>query len=386
MRNMKDINIGMIGGGIMCKLHSLAYAVLPLHFATDYKPVRKVLCDVDPGIAAKSAEQFLWEESCTDWRQMVAREDIDVVDVCTPNYLHREMVIEAARNKKHVYCEKPLGMSAEECWEMYCACEENGVRHAVGFDKRSWPAIAYAKQLIDEGYVGEIVYYRGTFTNSSNIDPLRPLHWRLQKKFAGTGPMGDIASHALDTARYLLGEFSEVIGTAATNIKQRPLIPTEVLQADTPMGDVDVEDTCAFLAHMENGAIASFETTRISCGEENDMRFEVYGKKGAIRWNSQYPNELMISTTTDPLDQRGFKIVEMGKPHPGSVIWPLANFAVGITDQKSIEVHRFLNAIEQKIPYEPDFYDAFRIQQVVDAVMRSDCSRSWEAIPNSSRR
>jgi predicted dehydrogenase len=352
-------------------------------------PVRKVLCDVDRDFARESAERYQWDEVAADWRELVARDDVDIVDICTPNATHMEIAIAAAEAGKMIYCEKPLALTAADAAKMLDAATRNKVRTAVAFNKRRFPAVVFAKQLVDSGFIGKPLAFRGVFESSFALDPNVPASWRFQKAVAGTGVMGDLGSHIIDLCRYLLGEFDEVIGFSDILFSERPragaargIFSEESIQTEKVA--VDVEDACWFLARLANGAKANFEVTRLSSGKHDGLSFELWGTEGSIRWNQQYAMEIQLSSESGPADQRGFKTVELGGAHPyGDVLWAVPGFGTGISDIKALEVHDFIHAALEGLPFHSDFYDGLLVCRICDAVMESIDTRQWTKVARS---
>lgn len=390
---MKDLNIGIIGAGTMCKAHSEALSIMPIMFyPLNVKPVKKVLCDVSEEEAKVGAEHYGWEESMSDWRALVARKDIDLIDIVTPNHLHREMCVEAAKNGKMIFCEKPLGISAQDSLEIYRAAKAYGVKNAVAFNKRRWPAVVYAKQLIHQGMIGEIISFRGTFMQSFALNETMPLTWKFQKEKTGGGAIMDIGSHAIDLGRYFAGDFMEVCSVMQTTIKERPLpsgngtLFGSVINENAGKGKVEVDDMAVFIARFKSGAVGNFEISRVASGKGDGCGFEIWGTKGAVRWNQQMMNEIQISLEADEGDKRGFKIIEIGGKHPyGNALWNVAGFGIGLADNKALELHDVIDAFTNDKPFAADFYDGFKVSQVVEAVQQSDVSHAWVRIPEVNR-
>ena len=385
---MKQVNIGILGTGSMCKLHSAAYALFPLYFSpSSIQPVKKVLCDINPEFARAGAEKYGWENVVTDWRELVSRPDVDLVDICTPNNTHKEIAIEAAKNGKMIYCEKPLATSAKDAKEMYEAAKKYNVPTAVAFNKRRFPAVVYAKQLVEEGFIGKPLYFRGSFISSFALDPYAPRSWRFQKSVSGSGVLADLGSHAIDLCRYLIGEFDEVIGMSSILYNKRPLpgamqgVFNTNFNETSPMGDVDVEDACVFIGKAENGALINFELTRISSGKNDGLSFELWGTKGGICWDQQHSMEIQISSECDPANKKGFKTIELGGAHPyGKVLWEVPGFGVGLSDVKSLEVHDFIEAAVNGKPFSANFYDGMKVCEIEEAVLKSIEERRWVRI------
>ncbi len=376
------INVGLVGYKFMGKAHSNAWRQVAHFFDPKLKPVMKALCGrTEPAVKA-AAEQFGWEGYETDWRKLVAREDIDLVDICTPGGpSHCEIVLGAAANGKHVFCEKPLASSLAMAREMLEAVQQAGVVHMVNFNYRRAPAVALAKRMIDQGLIGQIYHWRAVYLQDWIIDPEFPLVWRLDKSVAGSGPLGDLAAHSIDLAHYLVGEVAQVTGMMQTFIEERPL-PTEMgglaAVAGEERGKVTVEDAVAFLARFENGAFGTFEATRFAAGHKNYNRFEVNGSKGSLVFNFERMNELEYYSREDDPDYQGFRVIQATEPtHPYmSAWWPTAHI-IGYEHTFIHGVYDLLNGIaEDEIPV-PSFVDGVKCQAVLEAVEQSAQSGEW---------
>jgi len=298
----RKVNVGMIGYSFMGKAHSFGYKNMPMFFDCEAAPVMKAICGrKEEGVRA-AADRYGWESYETDWRKLVARDDIDLVDVCTPGDLHVEMSIAAAEAGKIVFCEKPLAKSLANAKKMLEAVEKAGVKHMVGFNYRAVPAIALAKRLIDEGRIGELYHFRGVYLQDWIVDPEFPFVWRLDKEIAGSGPLGDLAAHTVDIARFLVGDIDEVVAMEKTFVKERPL-PAEAIkgdglavQAGGGRAEVTVEDATMFLAKFNNGALGTFEATRFASGRKNFNGFEINGSKGSLVFNFEEMNKLQYQS------------------------------------------------------------------------------------------
>ncbi|MBM1218618.1 Gfo/Idh/MocA family oxidoreductase [Ponticoccus sp. SC2-23] len=383
---MKKMNVAMIGGGFMGKAHAMAYAAMPMFFwPAPAIPVRKVVVDIDQARADEAAARFGFEEGSADWRAVVARDDIDVVDICTPNDTHAEIAIAAAEAGKHIISEKPLARTADEAKTMLDAVQKAGVIHMVAFNYRRTPAVALARKLIEEGRIGEVVNFRGTYLQDWSADPDSPLSWRFQKDVAGSGTIGDIGTHVVDFARYLVGEI------AAVNSVNRTLIPTRPIQqgnvdklgvgggdASAKRGVVDVDDEMITQVRFSNGAYGSIEASRNAYGRNNYLTFEVHGTKGSIHFNYERRDELQVMFADDPADARGFRTIYTGAPHPyGHGLWPIPALGIGYGETKIIECYDLFRAITSGEQPSPNFDDGFRICQIADAIVASGESQSW---------
>ena len=380
----KYINVGLVGYQFMGKAHSHAYKDMAFFFPdAEAYPVMKAICGRNEEAVRKAAERFGWESYETDWRRLVERDDIDLVDISSPGDTHHDIAIAAAEAGKHVFCEKPLANNLKEAREMLEAVRKAGVKHMVAFNYRRVPAVALAKRLIDEGKIGKIYHWRAVYLQDWIIDPDFPLVWRLQKDKAGSGPHGDLNAHIIDLARYLVGEITEVVGTCETFVKERPLVE-EVeaglgARAGAKKGEVTVEDAMLFLAKFENGALGSFEATRFAGGRKNYNRFEINGSKGSIVFNLERLNELEFYSREDEAHVQGFRtiLVTDGQNHPYISAWWPAGHIIGWEHTFVHEVYDLMNAIARDEMPQPDFADGVRTQEVLEAVMKSVEERSW---------
>lgn len=383
---MKQVNVGMIGYKFMGKAHSNAYSTMPMFFPDTLKPVMKAICGRDAEGVKQAAEQFGWEGYETDWRKLIERDDIDMVDINAPSDVHKEIAIAAAKAGKHVYCEKPLALTLADAREMLQAVEEAGVKHIVSFNYRFLPAVRLAKKLIDEGRIGKIYHHRAWFLQDWIMDPDFPLVWRLQKEIAGSGAHGDLGAHIIDLAHYLTGEMDEVIGMSETFIKERP-IPASVtgLKAESdqslPKGEVTVDDATLFLARFKNGALGSFEATRYAGGRRCQNAFEINGSKGSIRFDFERMNELEVYFTDDPEDVQGFRKIHVTEAvHGYPAAWWPAGHSIGFEHSFVHAVDEMMRAIEEDRPATPSFVDGVRSQEVLEAVDLSIEQRRWVKI------
>ena len=336
----------------MGKAHSNAWSQAPKFFSIDLQPVLKVACGQDVKATADFASNWGWEESASDWRQVVERPDVDIMDICTPTYLHRDIVVAAAKNGKQIFCEKPIALNFAEAKEMYEAAEKAGVLHYVNHNYRRTPAIAFAKQLIEEGKIGQIFHWRGTYLQDWITDPNFPLTWHLQKKFAGAGPHYDLNSHSVDLARYLVGEVKSVSAMLKTFFKERPLPGKDAGTfksgtSSVETGEVTVDDAAFMVAEFENGALGAFESSRFASGRKNYNYFEIYGSKGSLAFNLERMNELQYLNLADPVDEQGFRtILCTNATHPYESAWWPPGHIIGYEHEFTHAVVDFLTAME----------------------------------------
>ncbi len=381
----KSLTIGLIGYQFMGKAHSNAYRQANRFFDLPLQIRMKTICGRTKVAVKKAAETFGWEGYATDWKQVIADSEIDVIDVSTPGDSHCEIVCAAAAAGKHVFCEKPIGNTLAEAEKMVAAVEKGGVRHAVFHNYRKAPAVALAKKLIEEGRIGAIYHMRAVYLQDWIADPNFPLVWRLQKEKAGSGAHGDINSHIIDLGRHLVGEFDEVSGHMHTFIKKRPLVGATDdklgASASKETGEVTVDDASMFLARFKCGAIGTFEASRFAVGRKNFNRFEINGSKGSLVFNLERMNELEFYDAQDPQGTHGFRLIqatESNHPYAGNY-WPVGH-VIGYE-------HTFINlvadavaAIANGTPINPDMHDGLMNQRVLDAVERSHESRAWASV------
>ena len=369
----------------MGKAHSNAYRQVGHFFDLPVEVGMHTLCGRNEAAVTKAAANFGWENVETDWRKVVENPEIDVIDISTPGNLHAEIAIAAAKAGKVVFCEKPIGNTLEEAEAMLKAVQEAGVAHAVFHNYRKAPAVALAKQMIDEGKLGTIYHWRATYLQDWIADPSFPLVWRLQKEVAGSGTHGDINAHIIDMARYLLGEFDEVCGLLHTFIKERPLAgainDSLGAEATTEMGQVTVDDAAMFLAKFKNGALGTFEASRFAVGRKNYHRWEINGSKGSVVFNLERMNELEYFNNEDPHGTQGFRVIqatEGADPYSGH-FWPAGHIIGYEHTFINLLADAFTNLAEEK-PISPDMVDGYENQRVLDAVERSSDTRQWVSL------
>ncbi|WP_309572252.1 Gfo/Idh/MocA family oxidoreductase [Deinococcus sp.] len=378
--SIPQLNVGLIGGGFMGKAHSLAYAAMPMFFwPAPAIPVRHTIAEVSDELAAGAAARFGFQHSTGDWRRVIDDPNIHVVDIATPNNSHAEIAIAAAQAGKHILCEKPLAPTIEEAKAMYEAVKKAGVVNMVAFNYRRTPAVALAKKYIEEGRIGKVLSFRGTYLQDWSADPSGPLSWRFQKAVAGSGALGDIGTHVVDLARYLVGEISAVNAMMHTYIKERPLqsggadkLGASDKNASGPMGTVDVDDEVLTLLRFENGAVGSLEATRNAYGRNNYITFEIHGSEGTVFFNYERRDELQVFFASDPSDARGMRTVYTGPNTPyGDGLWPIPALGIGYGETKIIEAYDFFKAITGDGVVSPNFEDGYKTELIADAIVRS---------------
>lgn len=382
---MPEINVALIGYKFMGKAHSNAYRQVSHFFPGKYQVRMKVLCGRDRESVEDAARLFGWEEVETDWRKVIERKDIDLVDISTPGNMHYPMVMAATRGRKNIICEKPLGNTLAEAKEMLKAVEKAGVKHMLMHNYRKIPAVAYAKQIIQEGRLGTIYHYHGAYLQDWIMDPKFPLVWRLNKKTAGSGALGDIGSHAADLGQYLNSDIESVTAQMTTFIKERPLPGAGAgswgAKGKKGKGRVTVDDDTNFLARFKNGSVGVFESSRFCGGRRNYNTFQIYGSKGSLAFNLERMNELEFFDGTVEQAQQGYKTILVTESvHPYVGAWWPPGHIIGYEHTFVHAVHDFLVALEKNRQPEPNFYDGVKIQAVLEAIEQSAKAGRWERV------
>jgi predicted dehydrogenase len=384
---MKQLRIGMVGYKFMGKAHSNAYRALPMFFPdAKIKPKMSVICGRNEDAVKQAALQFGWAEIETDWRALIERDDIDLIDINAPSNVHKEIALAAVQAGKHIFCEKPLALTLADSREMLAAAEKAGIKHMIGFNYRFTPAIQLAKKLIESGRLGKIYHFRAWFLQDWIIDPTFPLVWRLQKEIAGSGSHGDLGAHLIDFAHYLVGDMEEVIGMSETFIRERPLASEMTgLSAkgscEGPKGEVTVDDATVFMTRFVNGAMGVFEATRFAAGHRSTNSFEINGSKGSVKFDFERMNELEVYFTDDDEDVQGFRrVLATDSAHAYSEAWWPAGHTIGFEHTFTHEMLELMNAIDEDRLPSPNFNDGVKCQAVLEAVERSVEERRWVSI------
>lgn len=381
---MKDtLNFGLVGYKFMGKAHSNALQRIGMFFNPSVKIGLKAICGRDEAWVKESSEKYGWEGYETSWEKLVERPDIDVIDITAPSNFHKEIAIAAAEKGKHIFCEKPLALNLRDAREILAAAEKHKVKHQIGFNYRFAPAIQLAKKMIEEGKLGTIYHFRALYLQDWIVDPEFPLVWRLDKKVAGSGSLGDLGAHIVDIAHYLVGDMSKVIGMNKTFIKERPIVEkmqglTASAQNSTEKGEVTVDDATLFLAGFKNGALGSFEATRFAQGNKNAMSFEVNGSKGSIKFEFERMNELQYYNSEDEVGFQGFRTIQCTEGiHPYSGAWWPVGHVIGYEHTFVHELYEFAECIAKDKQPVPDFKDGVKCSQVLEAVDMSIEQKCW---------
>lgn len=371
----KKLNVALIGYDFMGRAHSNAWRQVG-HFFDDLpvEPVMKVVVGRTEAKVAEARGRLGFEEHATSWQQVLARKDIDVVDICTPGDSHAEIAVAAAAAGKAILCEKPLANTLAEAEQMLAAVKKAGVVHMLCHNYRRCPAVTLAKQMIDAGELGDIHHYRGVYLQDWIVDPNFPRVWRLEKARAGSGSLGDILSHTMDLSRYLVGEPVEVSGLLKTFITERPL-PGD----PTKKGKVDVDDAAQALVKFASGAIGYYEGTRFAPGRKNYNCLEINGSRGSLVWNLERMNELEVYTEQGP--NSGFRTISVtdGK-HPYLAAWWPPGHILGYEHSFTHTIHDFVRGVAEGKSPRPNFEDGLQNQRVLDAIERSARTGHWEKI------
>jgi predicted dehydrogenase len=375
MKGKRAIRVGMVGGGAIARAHVVGYRSSPmLHELHSMKPVLAVVADATEELAAQAASKFEFESHTGDWKNMVSSDEVDLVDIVAPTFLHAEVAVEAAEHGKSILCEKPMAASSEEAKQMYDAATKAGVVNAMGFNYRRLPAVLQAKKLILEGAIGRVLQFRASFMEDWGMNPQMPFTWRYQMKRAGGGAISDLGSHIIDIARFLLGELRSVCAVQDTFIKERTLINDSSKSAT-----VDVDDYTSALVWFESGVPGRIETSWSSLGRKVFLDFEVNGSEGSLYYNFERPNELNYYSAKDPGDRQGYRTIMMGPAHPygQSFTFPATGSGAGFQDSLNNEIFEVLNAVANSSSVKPDFYDGWKVTQVIEAIQESSKTRKW---------
>ena len=380
----KSLNVAMIGYGFMGKAHSNAYRKVGSFFPhLEHRPNLKCLCARDAAKAAAFAETWGYESVETDWRKVIERDDIDLVDICSPNDSHLEIAVAAAKAGKMVACEKPLAMNVAEAEEMTAAVEEAGVPNMVWFNYRRVPAISLARQVVEEGRIGRPFHYRATYlqdwTIAEDVPQGGAALWRLDVDVAGSGVTGDLLAHSIDTAMWLNGPITKVVADTETFVKER------VHQETGSVQPVGIDDACMFLARFANGSMGTFESTRYARGRKNYNTFELNGADGSVKFDLEDPQYLDYFEYTQL--QSGKKVEDhltgwrrvhvTNSEHPYMDKWWVPGCTVGYEHTFIHALADFIEGLESGEPAQPDFRNALQTQRVCDAVLASAQSGGW---------
>lgn len=376
--NKKEIRIGLIGTGLMGRIHTNGYKRLTDFFPEyEYAPVLQACCSRKAERAQAFADQWGYKSIETDWRKIIERDDIDAVDICTPNDSHAEIAIAAAAAGKMILCEKPLARTVDEAEEMVKAVEAAGVKNTVWYNYRRIPAVTLAKQIVDSGKLGKIFHYRANFLQDWTINPELPQGgdglWRLDVEAAGSGVTGDLLAHCIDTAMWLNGGIKDVSAVTETFVKER------VHQGTGQVQKVGIDDACIFHCHFDNGSLGLFEATRYARGHKALYTFEINGEHASIRWDLHDLTRLEYFDHADESQVRGWRSIHVTDgDHPYMKRWWIPGTSIGYEHSFIHQVADFFKSLETGEPCAPTFRDAFETQKVCEAVIESANDRSWK--------
>ncbi len=370
-RPLKRVRVGLVGGGFMAKTHSLAYSAAQMLDYDAFPELETVrVADIDIEAARRAAASYGWQEATDDWTAVTRADDVDLVDIVTPNNAHAEIAIDAARHGKHILCEKPLAASLADAERMTEAAEAAGVTTQVGFVFRKWPAMAAARKFVESGELGEALSFRGYYFHDYALDHEFQMGWRVDRAVAGAGSIGDLGSHVVDLARYLVGDVVAVTARSKTHFERRP----------TPhgMAAIEVDDATDCLLEFSSGTVGTLSTSWMAAGSKTDLGFELTGTKGAVRFTWRRNNELQLYSHSDPGEASGFKTVFLGPTHPGAErFWPVAGQGLGYGDAFTILISELLRALGRGVRATPSFRDGLEAARFVDAAVRSAEERAW---------
>lgn len=373
-----DLRIGLIGSKFMGRAHSNAWKKAGLFFDVALQPVLQVACARHQASLSEFASQWGWQQTETDWKKVVSSPHVDVVDIALPQHLHHEIALAAAKEGKHIFCEKPLAMNSRQAEEMLRVCEKNNVVHYLNHNYRRTPAIAFARKLIADGKLGRIFHWRCAYQQDWIVDPTFPLTWQLRAETAQAGPQWDLNSHAVDLAHYLVGPIATVTGLTAQFVAERPLADETSsgnLQAEAlgeAKGKVTVEDAALMMVQFENEAVGSFEATRFATGRKNALTFEIYGSQGSLMFDLERMNELRFYSVADAEGCQGFRTIQTTEAaHPYAASWWPPGHIIGYEHSFVHAAVDFIAAVASGSAIEPNFASGVQILKVLEAGLES---------------
>jgi predicted dehydrogenase len=370
----KHLGIGLIGAGFIGRAHAFGYHTMPVVFAeAGALPVLKVLCESPAERAQKLGAELGFPKTTTDWRAVIADPEVDIVDICAPSNLHREIALAAVAAGKHLYCEKPVGLSGAESTEIAAAAAKKGIKTQVGFSYVRHPVIGFAKKLIDEGALGKVLHMRWTYNEDYMRDPEAPFTWRNDPKLGSkAGALGDLGAHGLAMTRLLAGEITAVCArsTLAHPMRKDP--------ATGEMRQVGNEDIADALFECENGVTGIFSTSRITGGSKMAFTFELTGTQGTVRWDAERYNEIQFFDAREPRDRGGFRTILVNAAHaPFGNFCPAPGHGLGFNDFKVIEIYELMESIAGGKRVLTDMEDGAKVGRIMDAVLDSADKRAW---------
>lgn len=372
---MKQVRIGLIGTGYIGRCHAIAYAQAPTVFPLEAELVLEYLAEINPQLAAQKAKEFGFQRSTGNWRDVVSDPYVDVVDICTPNFLHKEIALAAIANGKHVYSEKPLALSARDAKIMYERAKLAGVKTLVGFNYIKNPTTQLTREIIESGEIGEVIHFYGTHNEDYLANAATPIDWHCIKEKAGLGALGDLGAHIVQMSQYLLGqEIAFVMGDMQTVIPYRPNP-----QNNQERIKVENEDQATALVRFANGCMGTIETSRIACGRKMGLSYVITGTKGSISYTQERMAELKLYLHDDNPARQGFKTIFTGPLHPDYKHFCVsAGHGIGFNDQKTVEIRDLVNGIAtNSIGLYPDFEEGYKVSRILDAIALSCEQKRW---------
>ncbi|QLB12658.1 putative dehydrogenase [Bisgaardia hudsonensis] len=371
---MKKIRIGLIGTGYIGRCHAIAYSQVSTVFSLDAELELEYLAEITPELAIQKAKEFGFNRSTGNWRDVVCDPNVDIVDICTPNFLHKEIALEAIKAGKHIYSEKPLALDAKDAKIMYEEAQKAKVKTLVGFNYIKNPTTQLAREIISKGEIGEVVHFYGTHNEDYLADSNTPLDWHCIKEKAGLGALGDLGAHIIQMAQFLVGsDIKRVIGDMETVIKKRPN-PNDIAE----LLDVENEDQASALIRFDNGCMGSIETSRIACGRKMGLSYVITGTKGSIVYTQERMAELKLYLHNEEPARQGFKTILTGPLHPDYKNFCIsAGHGIGFNDQKTVEIRDLINGIASDSIIYPDFEEGFKVSRVLDAIALSHHKKCW---------
>jgi len=387
MPEKRVLTVGLIGYKFMGKAHSNAWRQAPRFFDLPAEIRMKSICGREQAALGPAAAQLGWDQIATDWREVVADPEIDVIDICTPNDSHCAIAMAAAKAGKAILCEKPLGRSVDEAEQMVNSVDRARVPNMACFNYRRIPAIALAKEMLGRGEFGDRIFHcRARYAQDWIVDPKFPLVWRLRSESAGSGAVGDIFSHIADLARYLIGEFAEICATSETFITERPTQTRtgsgRRSQSKRKPGKVTVDDAVSAIGQFQNGALFNLEATRFAPGRKNSITLEINGSDGSLFFDLEEMNRLQWFNSRDRKGRQGFRDIIVTEPsHPYMNGWWPPGHTIGYEHTFVHTVADFVKGVASGTPVQPDFADALRTQRVLDAALQSAHKKRWTNIP-----
>ena len=369
---MTALRIGLIGTGFIGRSHAIALSAVGTVFDEIERPVLELVADVNETRAEAARRALGFRRGTGDWRMLITDPAVDIVDVCTPNHLHREMVLAALAAGKHVYCEKPLALVASEAAEMAAAADRAGVTHLVGFNFPCNPILQTVREMLAAGELGEVIGFRGRYLEDYLADPALPFSWRCERRLAGPGALADLGSHLINLGHVLVGDLARLHATLHTVIRER------IEPATKKPRRVENEDVAYALVEFANGVPGSVEISRVAAGYKHGLAVRIFGTRGSLAYDQERFNELRVYRNEDSAGRRGFRTILAGPEHTDyRPFCPAPGHGLGINDLKVIETRNLLRAVATGERAQPDFHEGARVQYVMDMFEHSSTEGAW---------